>query len=316
MKEKVYIPIKINEEILTNELTKELAKNKDKKIYLEIVNEDFMSININKQEEILTTLSKILREYKGFGIKLSALPDSIDKNNLKLLRKYKVKEIQLKIESSNEYILKNIGASYKFDFARKIAKKIKAYGFLLSIQTILGLPESTVADDINTIRCIIKLKPKQITLIPCTAKYNRSVEKLFEENEFTPLSKIQLVERLKEIIKLIAKTKIRNIKIGQDDQYIEEMSIAQFRSLVASEIWYEKIVELIKSYNVKVKAVEIEVNRENIPNVKGIEDKNLEKLKDVYDVELQVSENNKLVNANYKMKILKTYTDFLEDTEN
>ena len=316
MKEKIYIPIRINEEILTDEIAKKLANNKYKKILLEIVDADFTSININKQEEILAKINRVLREYKAFGIKIMSTPDSIDKNNLKFLKKHKVKEIELIIESSNDYILKNIGVDYKFEEVKKVVKKIKSYRFLLSVKTILGLPESTVADDLNTIRQVIKLKPEQITLIPCNANYNKNVEKLYEQNEFTPLSKIQLVERLKESIKLINHFKIRNIKIGEDSQNVEEMPIEQFRNIVASEIWYEKIVEMIKSYNVKVKEVEIEVNSLDIENVKGEENKNLEQLKDVYDVELHITKNNKLEIGNYKMKILKTYTDFLEDNEN
>lgn len=316
MKEKIYIPIRINETILTDEIAKKIIQNKGKKVLLDIVDADFTSINIKKQEEILAQINKVLKEYKAFGIKILATSDSIEKNNLKLLKKYKVKEIELIIESSNDYILRNIGVDYKFDDAKKVAKKIKSYRFLLSVKTILGLPESTVADDLNTVRQVIKLKPEQITLIPCNADYNKNVERLYEQNEFTPLSKIQLIERLKESIKLITHTKIRNIKIGENNQYIEEMPIVQFRQLVASEIWYEKIIEMIKSYNVKVKEVEIEVNSSDIDNVKGAENKNLEQLKDVYDVELHVSKNNKLEKGNYKMKILKTYTDFLEDNEN
>ena len=316
MKEKIYIPIRINEEILTDEIAKKLANNKHKKILLEIVDTDFTSINIKKQEEILDQINKVLKEYKAFGIKILSTPDSIDRNNLKLLKKYKVKEIELLIESSNDYILKNIGVDYKFDAAKKVAKKIKSYRFLLSVKTILGLPESTVADDLNTVRQVIKLKPEQVTLTPCNIDYNKNVEKLYDTSEFTPLSKIQLIERLKESIKLITRTKIRNIKIGEDSQSVEEMPMVQFRNLVASEIWYEKIIEMIKSYNVKVKEVEIEVNSSDIDNVKGLNNRNLELLKDVYDVELHVSENNKLAKGNYKMKILKTYTDFLEDNEN
>ena len=316
MKEKIYIPIRINETILTDEIAKKIIQNKGKKVLLDIVDADFTSINIKKQEEILAQINKVLKEYKAFGIKILATSDSIEKNNLKLLKKYKVKEIELIIESSNDYILRNIGVDYKFDDAKKVAKKIKSYRFLLSVKTILGLPESTVADDLNTVRQVIKLKPEQITLIPCNADYNKNVERLYEQNEFTPLSKIQLIERLKESIKLITHTKIRNIKIGENNQYIEEMPIVQFRQLVASEIWYEKIIEMIKSYNVKVKEVEIEVNSSDIDNVKGAENKNLEQLKDVYDVELHVLKNNKLEKGNYKMKILKTYTDFLEDNEN
>ena len=178
------------------------------------------------------------------------------------------------------------------------------------------MPESTVADDLNSIRQAIKLKPLQIRLVPCDSDYNTSVQKLYEQEEFKPLSKIQLIERLKESIKLIEATKIKKITIGEEGQVLDEMPIVQFRKLLASEIWYEKIIEMIKSYNVKVKEVEIDVNNEDIEDVKGFENKNLKQLKDVYDVELHVSANDKIKKENYKMKIVKTYTDFLEDNEN
>lgn len=315
MKEKIYIPVRIEENILTNELTKNIQENINKKIILEIVEQDFTSINLKKQEEILIQLNKVIKKYKIYGIKIISTPDSVDKNNLKLLKKYNVKEIDLIIESANDYILKNIGVDYKFDSAKKIAKKIKLYRFGLDIKVALGLPESTVADDLNTVRQVIKLKPLQLTLIPCNADYNKNVKKLYDQDEFKPLSKIQLIERLKESINLIAATKIKSIKIGEDNQLIDEIPISQFRNLVASEIWYEKIIEMIKSYNVKVKEVEIEVNNDDISNVQGFENKNLEQLKDVYDVELHVSKNDKIEKGNYKMKILKTYTDFLEESD-
>lgn len=314
MKQKIYIPIRINENITNNEILKDVKNSKD--VVLELVGVDFTSINIKKQEDILIQLNELINANGFYGIKIMSTPDSIDRNNLKLLKKYKVKEIELIIESSNDYILKNIGVAYKFDGAKKIAKQIKAYRFKLDIKIILGLPESTVADDLNSVRQAIKLKPLQIRLVPCSANYNTSVQKLYEQEEFKPISKIQLIERLKESIKLIEPTKIKEIKVGDEEQVLDEMPIVQFRNLLASEIWYEKIIEMIKSYNVKVKEVEVEVNSSDIDNVKGLENKNLEKLKDVYDVELHVSVNDKIKKENYKMKIVKTYTDFLEDNEN
>lgn len=316
MKEKIYIPIRIDEKITDNEILKEIKNNKDKDVILELVDVDFTSMQIKKQEEILIQLNRIINANRVWGIKIMSTPDSIDKNNLKLLKRYKVKEIELSIESSNDYILKNIGISYRFNDARKIAKKIKSYRFKLDIKVIFGLPESTVADDLNSIRQAIKLKPLQIRLVPCDSDYNTSVQKLYEQEEFKPLSKIQLIERLKESIKLIEATKIKKITIGEEGQVLDEMPIVQFRKLLASEIWYEKIIEMIKSYNVKVKEVEIDVNNEDIEDVKGFENKNLKQLKDVYDVELHVSANDKIKKENYKMKIVKTYTDFLEDNEN
>lgn len=109
MKEKVYIPIEIDSIKNNDEIIKKMENNVHAKKILQIKNKDFTSINIEKQKEILTELNKLIKEYKIFGIKITSDPDSIDKNNLKLLKKYKVKEIELNIESSNDYILKILG---------------------------------------------------------------------------------------------------------------------------------------------------------------------------------------------------------------
>lgn len=316
MKETVYIPIDIDNIQNNDEIIQKIEKNVHGKKILQIRNRDFTSINIEKQKEILTKLNKLIKTYKIFGIKITSDPDSIDKNNLKLLKKYKVKEIELNIESSNDYILKNIGADYDLETIKKVAKIIKHFWISVSAKITIGLPESTLVDDLNTIKKVMKLKPMEVSLIPCNPDYNGNVKKLYEKEEFIPLSKVQLVERIKEIIELLKSYKVERIYIGEDKQYIEEMPISKFRRLVATEVWYEKIIEMIKSYNVKVKEVNIEVNEEDADDVRGLDNKNLEQLEDVYDVKLNVIVNNKIKRFNYKMKILKTYTDFLEENDN
>ena len=316
MKEKLYIPIEIEKIHDNDNISKIIEKNMSAKKIIQIKNKDFTSINIEKQKEILIELNKLIKKYKIYGIKITSDPDSIDKNNLKILKKYKVKEIELNIESSNDYILKIIGEDYNFETIKKVVSIIKHFCMRLSVKIAVGLPESTLADDLNTIKQVMRLKPIQISLIPCNLDYNKNIKKLYEKEEFIPLSKVQLVERIKEIIKLLRTYKIGKIFIGEDKQYIEEMPISQFRRLVASEIWYEKIIDMIKSYNVKVKEVEVEVNSEDIEDIKGLNNINLEQLKDVYDVKLNIIVNNKIKRFNYKMKILKTYTDFLEENDN
>ena len=179
MKEKVYIPIEIDSIKNNDEIIKKMENNVHAKKILQIKNKDFTSINIEKQMEILTELNKLIKEYKIFGIKITSDPDSIDKNNLKLLKKYKVKEIELNIESSDDYILKNMGADYDFETIKKVANIIKHYWISVSAKITIGLPESTLVDDLNTIKKVMKLKPMEISLIPCNLDYNRNVKNLY-----------------------------------------------------------------------------------------------------------------------------------------
>ena len=63
-----------------------------------------------------------------------------------------------------------------------------------------------------------------------------------------------------------------------------------FRQLVEASINYDTIVKKIKSYNVKVKEVEILTSAENINNVVGYKRENIDKLKEFYDVDAKVKQ--------------------------
>ena len=86
-----------------------------------------------------------------------------------------------------------------------------------------------------------------------------------------------------------------------------------FGQLVEDGIWYDSIVERIKKFNVKVKEVEIKVNPKNINNVVGHKKENINKLKDLYDVDTVLVQDEEIKEGKIDIKILKTYTDFLDE---
>lgn len=293
---KVIIPVKIK----GNEVEGNI--NQEEKAILELKDEKSLVFDIKGQEGIL----KKLQDQKVDGIKLTLNPKDITKENLKKLKSYKVKEISLLVESSNDYILRNIGANYNFEKIKQAVKKIKHKFIKLDVLTVIGLPEATLADDLNTIKQISKLKPKELIIIACDEHYNSSINELYNTNEYEPLSSVQITERLKEVITTAEKFGIKNIKIEERNN---------IKDNVLESIWYDRIVEKIKSYNVKVKEVTIQANPEDVKNIKGLEDANLNKLKETYDVVLNIEENDKIKMGQFKMQILETYTDFLEDNK-
>lgn len=293
---KLIIPITIKE----NKAKLNVEQLKDENIILDIQNEDFSPFNIEKQENVL----KQTEQKNIYGIRITLNSNDVNKQSIKELKKYKLKEVNLLVESTNDYILRNIGSNYDFNEIKKASKIIKHNFIKMNIITVIGLPEATLADDLNTIKQISKLKPKEIIIIACDEKYNNKVNELYNSNEYEPLSAIQITERLKEVIAVAEKAGIKNIKIEERNN---------IKNNVLESIWYDRIVEKIKSYNVKVKEVKIEANPKDIENIKGKEESNLIKLNDTYDVELKLEENAKIKEGQLKMQILKTYTDFLEE---
>ena len=101
-----------------------------------------------------------MKNGKVESIRISTRPDCINKDILKRLKKYKVKTIELGVQSSNDYILKRANRGHTFQDVKKASKLIRFYGFKLGHQMMVGLPESTRIDEINTAKALIKLKPK------------------------------------------------------------------------------------------------------------------------------------------------------------
>ena len=78
-------------------------------------------------------------------------------------------------------------------------------------------------------------------------------------------------------------------------------------------MWYDAIVNKIKRLNVKVKEVEVTVNPIDSDNVIGLKKENVYKLKDMYDVDLILKQDEKVKKGKSKIEITKTYNDYLEE---
>ena len=82
-----------------------------------------------------------------------------------------------------------------------------------------------------------------------------------------------------------------------------------FRQLVESAMWYDAIVGKIKKLNAKVKEVEVSVNPIDSNNVIGHKKENVKKLKDTYDVDLILKQDESIKQGKSKIEITKTYTN-------
>ena len=275
---------------MTKEKAKEIIENylksidkENAQIEIAFFGRSFTAIEEERQEELLQVASEFVKSGQVSSIRVSTRPDAIDKNILKRLKKYKVKTIELGVQSSNNYILKRINRGHTFEDVKRAAKLIRWNGFRLGVQMMVGLPESTTIDEINTAKELIKLKPKMVRIYPVLVIKNTPLEKELEKGTYKPLTVVQAVEVCKEIVRLFHDKNIDIIRIGlQPTDEISEPGSEKsevvagpyhpaFRQLVESAMWYDAIVGKIKRLNVKVKEVEVTVNPVDDNNVIGMD---------------------------------------------
>ncbi len=313
---------------MTKEKAKEIIENylksidkENAQIEIAFFGGSFTAIEEERQEELLQVASEFVKSGQVSSIRVSTRPDAIDKNILKRLKKYKVKTIELGVQSSNNYILKRINRGHTFEDVKRAAKLIRWNGFRLGVQMMVGLPESTTIDEINTAKELIKLKPKMVRIYPVLVIKNTPLEKELEKGTYKPLTVVQAVEVCKEIVRLFYDKNIAIIRIGlQPTDEISEPGSEKsevvagpyhpaFRQLVESAMWYDAIVGKIKRLNVKVKEVEVTVNPVDANNVIGHKKENVKNLKELYDVNLVLKQDPKMKQGKSKIEITETYTD-------
>ena len=276
----------------------------------------FTGIEEEKQEELLSIAYEYVKSGKVNSIRISTRPDYINKQILKRLKKYKVKTIELGVQSANDYVLEKAQRGHTFEDVKKASKLIRLYGFKLGHQMMVGLPESTEEDEINTAKALIKLKPKMVRIYPVLVIKGTKLEKDYEEGKYTPLTLARAIETCKELVRMFADKKIDIIRVGlqntdeitdpndKNSEVVAGPYHPAFRQLVESEMWYDVIVEKIKKLNVKVRKVEITVNPIDSNNVIGHKKQNVTKLKDTYDVDLILKQDKKIKQGKWNIKII------------
>lgn len=319
----------VTEEDVKNTIEYYLDLFKDKNAYKEVAffGGSFTGIDTDVQEKLLKVAFEYIKTKQVDGIRISTRPDYIDRATLKRLKKYKVKTIELGVQSTNDYILKRAKRGHNFQDVKKASRLIRLYGFKLGHQMMVGLPESTRLDEMNTARDLAKLKPKMVRIYPVLVIKGTELEQQYLNGEFEPLEIAQTVEICKELTKFFEKKKIKVIRIGlqstdtilspekDGSEVVAGPYHENIRQLVTSSYYYDIINEKIKKINTKAKEIEITVNPQIANDVIGYKRENILKLKNTYNLDAKVSFNPKMSVKKMKVRVTKTYKDFADDDE-
>ena len=284
----------------------------------------FTGIEEELQEELLQAAYEYIKNKKINSIRISTRPDYINKDILKRLKKYKVKTIELGVQSSNDYILKKAGRGHTFEDVKKASKLIRRHRFILGHQMMIGLPESSLNDELKTAKDLAKLKPKIMRIYPVLVIKDTELENEYKEGKYRPLNVNQAVEICKDVYYYFIKKKINVIRIGLQttdmicnpknggSAVVAGPYHETFRQLVEDAMWYDSILERIKKLNIKVREIEVIVNPVNANNVSGHKKENINKFKDTYDVDLKIKQDANIAEGTFEINVLKVYKDFLD----
>lgn len=219
----------------------------------------FTGIPVEKQSEYLA----VAKEYKDKGlirkIHLSTRPDYINTEILDNLKFYGVDTIELGVQSFDDDVLKASNRGHSSSAVYKSCDLIKAYGFELGIQLMIGLPGDTMEKSLYSARETVKIKPSIARLYPTVIIDDTELLNMYLRGEYKALSQEEALETTKEMYKILTAAGINIIRVGlKSTDIINENGAVTggtyhpaFRQLVegriAREILEEKLNQLLNA---------------------------------------------------------------------
>ena len=263
--------------------------------------------------ELMISLLSLAKEYIDCGrvssIRLSTRPDYIDDEILDILASYKVKTIELGLQSMDDEVLEKTKRGHTSLCAEKACKMIKDRGFSLIGQMMIGLPNSTVEKEIHTAKKICEMGADGARIYPTVVFYDTELCSMMQSGVYSPLSNEDAVERTKEALKVFVAEDVPCIRVGlQSGENLSDASLvagganhSAIGELSMSALYLDKICEKIDAQNLtkEPEKMTIYCPKGDISKIVGQKRKNIEKIYQKYGIKnVKVLEKNELLSYN------------------
>lgn len=148
------------------------------------------------------------------GIRLSTRPDLINKDVIDLLKAYNVICIELGVQSMSDKVLAASSRGHTALDTERASRMILAEGLVLGHQMMLGLPLSTLKDEMYTAEKIAELGAAQVRIYPALVIKDTEMALMWQRGEYVPLSLNEGVERAGRLIRYFEDRSIKVIRCG------------------------------------------------------------------------------------------------------
>ena len=213
--------------------------------------------------DLMLSLLELASEYRRSGrvhsIRCSTRPDYIDDEILDILEKYGVGTVELGLQSSSDKVLSISKRGHSFEHEEQACRLIVSRGFSLVGQMMIGLPGSTLEDEIATAEFIIKSGAHGARIYPTVVFRDTELCDMTSRGVYTPLSVDEAVMRSGAVLKRFYNAGVKVIRIGlcasenlsSDDTYFAGPNHSALGELVENELFYINIREKLLSCGIK-----------------------------------------------------------------
>ena len=215
----------------------------------------FTGIDLTLMIDLLERAERYVKMGKVQAIRLSTRPDYISEEILEILARYSVKTVELGLQSMSDPVLAASRRGHSAETARAACRMIKAAGFRLVGQMMIGLPDASLSDELFTAGEICALGADAARIYPTVVFYDTPLCDMVKSGTYLPLTLEDAVKRSAEVLKIFLANGVPCIRIGlcagedfsSADKVMAGPNHAALGELVWNEIYYEKLVASLRT---------------------------------------------------------------------
>ena len=200
----------------------------------------FTAIDRNRMEKLLSVANEYIDKGVADSVRISTRPDCIDESVLELLERYRVTNIELGVQSTDDSVLLSSNRGHTAKDSFNASKMITDKGMIFGGQMMIGLPNATAESEIQTAKDIVKMGALEARIYPTVVFEGTKLYDMTLSGEYKPLSLSEAVERTAKCYKIFLDAGVNVLRIGLHSS--ENLANAPFGAN------HPSIGELVKSY--------------------------------------------------------------------
>ncbi len=250
----------------------------------------FTGIDRGDMLYLLGLAKEYIDKGKAQAIRLSTRPDYIDGEILDILAAHGVTDIELGLQSMSDRVLEASKRGHTADCARIACRLIKERGFNLVGQMMIGLPESTEADEVMTAKELASLGCDGARIYPTVVFADTELCSMMGKT-YAPLTRDEAVGRSLAALEVFVEHGVPVIRLGlqsSDNLLDGEIAVggayhSALGELVYSELYYKRIIENMPQISQKG-TLYVYVPRGEVSKAAGQKKKNKIRLSERYGI--------------------------------
>jgi histone acetyltransferase (RNA polymerase elongator complex component) len=247
---------------------------------------NFLGLDTAVVKAFLRLAQRFVQDGRVDSIRFSTRPDTIDRKRLDVLAGYRVRTVELGVQSMVDDVLRQTRRGHTAAQTAAAVKLLKTEGYAVGLQMMVGLPGDSGDRALETAHRLVDLQPDFVRIYPTAVLKGSRLAEYYHAGRFTPLSLESAVELVKAIYVIFYRHDIPVVRMGlqaagdmtEDDAVLAGPYHPAFGHMVHAALFLEMARGLLTQQEERAATVTFKVHPRSISKMKGLKHSNIDAL--------------------------------------